>query len=168
MTSSVNNNHPALDQLGSEVGRLLKAKEQSIAVAESSTGGLIAAALLAVPGASNYFRAGSVVYTREAWETLLQSSLKDLGGAKPLSEQTAIHLARTIRDKLDSDWGIGEIGAAGPTGTRYGDPAGHTCIAVVGPNCEQSITLQTGQDDRVNNMWAFTEAALDLMTKALR
>lgn len=152
-----------LNTLGARVGALLIDRKQTIAVAESSTGGLISAALLAVPGASAYFRAGGVVYTRQAWESLLQSSIKTVGGDKPLSEQTALHLANNIRQRLNSDWGVGEIGAAGPSGTRYGDPAGHTCIAVVGPAVRRSITLQTGDSDRVNNMWAFTRAAMDLL-----
>lgn len=146
---------------------MLKHRQQTIAVAESSTGGLISAALLAVPGASAYFRAGGVIYTRQAWESLLQSSIKRVGGDNPLNEQTALFLANNIRQQLDSDWGVGEIGAAGPSGTRYGDPAGHTCIAVLGPGVERSITLQTGDDDRVNNMWAFTRATMGLIETLL-
>jgi nicotinamide-nucleotide amidase len=157
-----------LNKLGAEVGKLLKSREQTVAVAESSTGGLVSAALLAVPGASNFFRAGGVVYTRQAWEKLLNSSIKAVGGDKPLSEQTALHLANTVRSQLETDWGIGEIGAAGPSGTRYGDPAGYTCIAVVGPGVEKTINLKTGNDDRVDNMWAFTQAALDLLEQTLR
>lgn len=158
---------PGLDELGKNVGQLLAGKRQTVAVAESSTGGLISAALLAVPGASNYFRAGSVVYTRQAWTALLRSSI-DIAGSKPLSEATALHLAKTIRTQLDTTWGVGEIGAAGPTGTRYGDPAGLSCIAVVGPNFAKSLTIKTDQDNRVANMWAFTQAALALLGDALR
>ena len=168
MNNSTENPVYDLNKIGAEVGKLLKGKKHTVAVAESSTGGLISAALLAVPGASNYFRAGGVVYTRQAWEKLLNSSIKTVGGDKPLSEQTALHLANTVRSQLETDWGIGEIGAAGPSGTRYGDPAGYTCIAVVGPDVEQTITLKTGNDDRVDNMWAFTQAALDLLEQALK
>lgn len=167
MSNTPASSPPALDELGKNVGQLLARKRQTVAVAESSTGGLISAALLAVPGASNYFRAGSVVYTRQAWTALLRSSI-DIAGSKPLSEATALHLARTTRAQLDTDWGIGEIGAAGPTGTRYGDPAGLSCIAVVGPDIEESLIIETGQDNRVANMWAFTQAALQLLAEALR
>lgn len=165
---SNSNENQDLNKLGAEVGKLLKDRKQTVAVAESSTGGIISAALLAVPGASNYFRAGGVVYTRQAWEKLLNSSIKAVGGDKPLSEQTALHLANTVRSQLETDWGIGEIGAAGPSGTRYGDPAGYTCIAVVGPGVEKTINVKTGNDDRVDNMWAFTKAALDLLEQALK
>ncbi|MBV1930538.1 MAG: CinA family protein [Porticoccaceae bacterium] len=166
MNNKSQNSQPTLDNLGAKVGELLSSKSQTVAVAESSTGGLISAALLAIPGASNYFRAGSVVYTRQAWKALLNSSL-DIASGKALSEATALHLAKTIRTQLDTDWGIGEIGAAGPTGTRYGDPAGLTCIAVVGPGVEKAIVLKTGEDDRAANMWAFTQAALDLLEDSL-
>ena len=156
-----------LNTLGARVGQMLVDKGQTVAVAESSTGGLVSAALLAVPGASRYFRAGGVVYTREAWQALLGKSLKDIGGAKPLSEETATYLATTIREQLETDWGIGEIGATGPTGTRYGDPAGLCCIAIVGPSVERSITIRTGDDDRVANMWAFAQAIFTLFEEAL-
>ncbi len=162
MNAKLNAAQPALDELAQNIGKLLVAKGQSIAVAESSTGGLISAALLAIPGASKYYRGGSVVYTRQAWKALLNSSI-DTAGGKPLSEATALHLAKTIQCQLDTDWGIGEIGAAGPTGTRYGDPAGLSCIAVVGPGIECTIMLKTGLADRTDNMWAFTQAALDLL-----
>jgi PncC family amidohydrolase len=168
MNNSTESPSTDLNKLGAEVGKLLKDRKQTVAVAESSTGGLISAALLAVPGASNYFRAGGVVYTRQAWEKLLNSSIKSVGGDKPLSEKTALHLANTVRNQLETDWGIGEIGAAGPSGTRYGDPAGYTCIAVVGLGVEKTINLKTGNDDRVDNMWAFTQAALDLLVQALK
>jgi nicotinamide-nucleotide amidase len=162
---------PGLGELGENVGQLLIDKGQTIAVAESSTGGLISAALLAVPGASKYFRAGSVVYTREAWQALLNSDLENVS-SKPLSGKTALHLARSIRTQLGTDWSIGEIGAAGPTGTRYGDPAGMSCVAIVGiiegHEVERTITVETGAEDRVSNMWAFTKAALHLLDSLLQ
>lgn len=170
MNNRTTASHPSLDTLGFKVGQLLTSKGQTVAVAESSTGGLISAALLAVPGASKYFRAGSVVYTKEAWQVLLNSSIENVRG-KPLSGKTALHLARTTIAQLGTDWAIGEIGAAGPTGTRYGDPAGLSCIAVVGKigaqEVERTITVETGDQDRVTNMWAFTKAALDLLEELI-
>jgi nicotinamide mononucleotide (NMN) deamidase PncC len=67
---------------------------------------------------------------------------------------------------MGSDWAIGETGATGPTGNRYGDAPGHTCIAVVGAG-ETVITIETGKADREANMWAFTRAALDLLRDAV-
>jgi nicotinamide mononucleotide (NMN) deamidase PncC len=63
-------------------------------------------------------------------------------------------------------WGIGESGATGPTGNRYGDAAGHSCIAIVGPH-EKSITLETGKTDREGNMRAFAVRALELFVETL-
>lgn len=161
------NTSPDLEQMGRRVGELLTLGGYSIAVAESSTGGLIAASLLAVPGASSYFVAGNVVYTRRAWERTMNVSIADAGGSRPLNEHTALFMARTVRKRLDVDWGIGEIGAAGPEPTRYGDAPGHSCIAVVGPGVERCLTIDTGEPQRTHNMWAFTGAALDLLASAL-
>ena len=68
--------------------------------------------------------------------------------------------------QLNTAWGLAEAGAAGPLGNRYGDPAGHTCIAVAGP-VERAITLQTGSDDRRANMFAFAQRALELLAEQL-
>lgn len=149
-----------------KVAVLLKDRRQTIAVAESSAGGLIAAALLAVPGASAYFIGGAVVYTRQAWHALRDFREEMLAAARPATEDHALLRARLIRERFAADWGIGETGAAGPTGNRYGDPAGHTCIAVAG-RAERALTLETGSSDRVANMYAFAAAALKLMAESL-
>lgn len=153
---------PDLSDIASAVGALLKARGATVAVAESSTGGLIAASLLAQPGASAYFRGGAVVYTREAKQRLAGLTDADIEVERAATETHARLLAKSIRERMGSDWGIGETGAAGPTGNRYGDPAGHTCIAVVGP-AEKVITIETGESGREANMWAFARAALDLL-----
>lgn len=149
-----------------KVAALLKARKETIAVAESSTGGLITAALLAVPGASAYCRGGAVIYTRQVWHAIRDFDDKLLAGARPATQQHALFRARIIRERCSADWGIGETGAAGPAGNRYGDPAGHTCVAVSGP-IERAITLETGSDDRLANMRAFAAAALQLMAESL-
>ena len=143
----------------------LKGQRQTVAVAELSTGGLIAAALLAVPGASAYFLGGAVVYTGRARMRLLSLPREAVAGMRSASEPYALLLARTIRDQFDADWGVSETGAAGPTGNPYGDAAGHSCVAVAGP-VELVLTLETGQSDRSVNMVAFAQAALDLFLKA--
>ena len=152
--------------LGEQVGARLQARQETVAVAESSTGGLIAAALLAVPGASAFFQGGAVVYTREAKAALLHLEPAALIDPRPGTEGHEGVLARGVRDVLNATWGIGETGAAGPTGNRYGDPAGHVCFAVVGP-IEQAGTLETGSDDRVANMEAFAAAVLRLLLATL-
>lgn len=148
------------------LGRLLKKRRQTIAVAESSAGGLVAAALLAKPGASAYFLGGAVVYTRQARRLLLDIPEAALAGMRPSTEAYALLLARAIRERFAADWGLAETGAAGPAGNRYGDPAGHACLAIVGPE-EHAVTLETGSADRVANMHAFAAAALDLLARGL-
>ena len=158
---------PDLTAFAAEAGAMLKEQGATVAVAESSTGGIISAALLAQPGASAYFRGGAVVYTREAKQRLAGVSDADIELERAATETHALVLARSIRDRMQCDWAIGETGAAGPTGNRYGDPAGHTCIAIVGAT-ERVITLETGDEDREANMWAFARAALDLLKDAAR
>jgi PncC family amidohydrolase len=147
-------------------GALLKERKHTIAVAESSTGGLIAAALLAVPGASAYFLGGTVVYTRQSRRLLLELSDAELDGIRPSTEPYALMMARRMRERFDATWAIAETGATGPTGNRYGDAAGHSCIAIAGPT-ERAMTLETGSDDRVGNMQAFTKAALEFLADKL-
>jgi nicotinamide-nucleotide amidase len=156
-----------LAQMADAVGTLLKARGETVGVSESSTGGLISAALLAVPGASAYFGGGGVIYTHKARETLLRARLEDHPGMRPSTEAYAQLCATGIRDLLGTTWGLGETGATGPTGNRYGDAAGHCCIALAGPR-SRSITIETGQPAREDNMWRFAVAALGLLEEALR
>jgi nicotinamide-nucleotide amidase len=150
----------------SKLAARLKAGNHTVAVAESSTGGLLSAALLAVPGASAYFIGGVVVYTRASRRVLLGITDEAMAGMRPSTEAYALLVARTAREKFGTTWALGETGAAGPTGNRYGDASGHSSIAVTGP-VERAITLETGSTDRLGNMTAFTAAALDLLMQAL-
>jgi nicotinamide-nucleotide amidase len=148
------------------IASTLKTRGQTIAVAESSAGGLISAALLAVPGASAYFLSGAVVYTAKARHSLMQLPREAVAGMRSASEPYALLLARTARENVGATWGLGETGAAGPTGNPYGDAAGHTCLAIAGP-VEMAITLETGVAERQANMEAFARAALELIDRAL-
>jgi nicotinamide-nucleotide amidase len=150
--------------LAERVAERLKARKETVAVAESSSGGLISAALLAVPGASAYFLGGGVVYTAKARVLLMDLPRAAVAGMRSASEPYALLLARTSRDRFSATWGLSETGAAGPTGNPYGDAAGHTAIALAG-RVEHAITLETGSPDRVANMRAFAKAALELLLK---
>jgi PncC family amidohydrolase len=150
--------------LAERVASLLKSRNETVAVAESSAGGLITAALLAVPGASAYCLGGAVIYTPQAWRSLRDFSAELLGGHRSATEENALIRARLIRDRFGASWGIGETGATGPTPNRYGDPAGHACLAVSG-RVEHATTLKTGSRDRVGNMHAFAAAALTLLAE---
>ena len=153
-------------QLGEQVGERLRQRGETVSVAESSAGGLISAALLSVGGASAYFQGGGVIYTRAARSALLSVLEADLGDIRPSTEAYALLLARTTRERLETTWAIGESGATGPTGNRYGDPPGHACVAVVGPT-EHALTVETGDADRRANMEAFAMAALQLLSGCL-
>ena len=155
-----------LDPLARSIATLLKDRKETIAVAESSAGGLISAVLLSVPGASAYFLGGGVIYTQAARRGLLRVPDDAVKGIRSSSEPYAQLKARTIRELLGATWGLAETGATGPTGNRYGDSAGHACIAVAGP-VERVITLETGHGDREKNMWAFAKRALELLETAL-
>jgi nicotinamide-nucleotide amidase len=152
--------------LAERVATLLKQRRETIAVAESSTGGLVSAALLAVPGASAYFLGGAVVYTRKARKLLMQLPREAVVGMRSASEAYALLLARTASQRFFASWGVAETGAAGPTGNPYGDSAGHSCIAIAGL-AEEAITVETGKADRVANMRAFAAAALELLQRRL-
>src|ERR1700687_630999 len=141
-------------------------RRQTIAVAESSTGGLISAALLAVPGASAYFLGSAVVYTRDARRILLDIPDEAIKGIRSASEVYAKLLASRIRDRFSADWGLSETGATGPTGNRYGDAAGHSCMAVAGP-AQSAMTLETGSADRLANMHVFSATGPDLPPRNL-
>jgi PncC family amidohydrolase len=150
--------------LAERIGQRLIARKHTIAVAESSAGGLISAALLSVPGASAYFIGGAVVYTRASRAALLDIPESALEGIRASTEAYALLLARSARARLGTDWAIAETGATGPTGNRYGDAPGHACLAVCGPASgdEAARTLETGAVDRLANMQAFAQAALTL------
>jgi nicotinamide-nucleotide amidase len=152
--------------IAEKIAARLTERRESIAIAESSTGGLIAAALLAVPGASAYFVGGAVVYTKVARAALLGIGDADMQGLRPATEPYSLLLARRVRERHSATWGLGETGASGPSGNRYGDPAGHTCLAITGP-IERAVTLQTGSGDRRANMDAFAKRALELLAEVI-
>lgn len=152
--------------LAGKIAGVLVQRKQTIAIAESSTAGLISAALLAVPGASAYFLGGAVVYTRQSRRLLLDIPDAALDGIRPSTEPYALLMARTAQQRFSSTWALAETGATGPTGNRYGDAAGHSCIAIAGVT-EASMTLETGKVDRLANMHAFTTEALNFLLKAV-
>jgi PncC family amidohydrolase len=139
---------------------------ETVGVAESSTGGLVSAQLLAVPGASAYYLGGATVYTLAA-RTFVDGAVTPPERMRGATEAFAAWLAESVAGRLGATWGVAETGATGPTGNRYGDPAGHSCVAVWGPGGVRAATVATGSDDRVGNMVAFADAALDLLGSAL-
>lgn len=166
MSYLIETNMKTLLPLAEKVAMLLKERRETLSIAESSTGGLLSAALLAIPGASAYFLGGAVVYTPKARVLLMNLPREAVAGMRSASEPYALLLARTASQRFSATWGLGETGAAGPTGNPYGDSAGHTCIAVAG-GAEEAITIETGSTDRLANMTAFCAAALELLQRHL-
>ena len=153
--------------LGAAIGGLLKERNQTVAVAESSAGGLINASLVAVPGASVYYLGGAVIYTAASRAGLLAIAPADMRDIRSSSEPFARLMAQRVREKTHAVWGLAETGATGPLGNRYGDAPGHACLAVSGP-AEAVVTIETGSNDREANMHVFARKALELLESCLR
>jgi PncC family amidohydrolase len=158
---------PLLADLASRIGTTLRERGQTVAVAESSCGGLVSAALLAVPGASAFFLGGAVVYTRQARRALLGLADRDVVGMRSSTEPYTAFIANRVREAHGATWGLGESGAAGPTGNAYGDAAGHACLAVAGP-AGSVRTIETGDANRAGNMDVFARQLLVLFDEVLR
>jgi PncC family amidohydrolase len=152
--------------LAAKAGALLKQRGLTIAVAESSSGGLISAALLSVPGASAYFVGGAVTYTRKAREAMLGIPDSALAGTRPVTEPHERIVARLARERFGASLCLVEHGAAGPTGNRYGDPPGRSCIVILGET-ERATMIETGRPDRAENMQAFAAGALKFLVEYL-
>lgn len=161
-------NLEALPVLAARVGELLRARGQTVSVVESSAGGLVSAALLAVPGASAYFRGGAVVYSRRAGRALLGLTAEDMTDMRGETEPYARLVAGRVRDSHHTTWGISESGAAGPAGSPYGDAPGHVCLAIVGGTVTLSRTIENGSTDRPGNMDLFARQLLALFDETLR
>ncbi|MEJ8859361.1 CinA family protein [Variovorax robiniae] len=156
-----------LAELAAHVGAKLRARGETVAVAESSAGGLVSAALLAIPGASAYFLGGAVVYSRRAGRNLLGVTKEDMEGMRAETEPYATFIAGRMRDTLHATWGIAESGAAGPSGSPYGDAPGHVCVAVVG-GTTRVRTIETGGTNRPANMEVFARQLLALFDEVLQ
>ena len=158
---------PSLSFLAARIGATLRERGQTVAVAESAAGGLVSAALLAIPGASAFFLGGAVVYSRRAGKALLGLTATDFAGMRAETEPYAILVAGKVRECLGASWGLGESGAAGPTGSSYGDAPGHVCVAVVG-TAAASRTFETGCAERPLNMEIFARQLLQLFDETLK
>ena len=154
-----------LVRLAGDAGALLKKRGETIAVAESSSGGLVSASLLSVPGASSYFLGGGTIYTRVARDALLGLP-EEVVTMRASTEDYALIVAEAVRKKLGASWGLCESGASGPTGNSYGDAAGHVAVALSGPRT-LTRTVETGSADREGNMWRFAGEALNLLQEGL-
>lgn len=157
---------PSLTRLAQACAEQLFARKETVGVSESSSGGLVAAALLSVPGASAYFYGASVTYARPAARAFM--GIERLPpGIRSATEPYARIMAGTVRERLGAVWGVSETGAAGPAGNSYGDSTGHTCVAIAGP-ASLSRVVETAEPDRERNMVLFAGATLQLFLEALQ
>ena len=153
----------------SRIAELLRARGEKIAVADGATGGLIAASLLTVPGALDFFVGGGVVYSFRARDVLFDQPREAYKGMRGASEDYALLQARSIRDNFHSVWGLAESGSVGGSTHPTGAPAGQSVAAIVGPDGFQHTQMtQTGSDDRIANMESFTRVALQTLEDALQ
>ena len=149
-----------------ELARVLRKSSASVAVSESAAGGLISAALVAIPGASDFYKGGMIVYTSSGRDVLFGGDPppKNLRGA---TEEFAKVQAVRAKHLYQADWGIGETGATGPLGNPYGDPPGFGWVACSGA-VEASFRLSTGIEERESNMYTFAIAALELTVQTIK
>ena len=156
-------------KLSSEIANLLKKNKQTVSVIESSSGGLISSALLSQKGASSYYMGGQVIYTLQSIKAITGLRMRELKekNIRSSSEPFALLIAQKARGLYETDWAIGESGAAGPTGNGYGDPAGYTCFAVAGKQ-ERTSHIYTNSEIRIENMEGFAKAALEQFFEILK
>lgn len=146
----------------SRIAALLRQRDEKIAVADGATGGLIAASLLTVPGALDFFVGGGVVYSLRARDVLFDLPRDAYTGMRGASESYALLQARAIRSNFGAEWGLAESGSVGGSTHPTGAPAGRSVAALAGPDGEFTAVMESGSDDRIANMYAFTGNALNL------
>ena len=149
------------------IATLLRARGDRVAVADGATGGLLAASLLTVPGALDFFVGGGVVYSFRARDVLFALPRDAYKGMRGASEEYALLQARAIRDNFGAEWGLAESGSVGGSSHPSGAPAGRSVAAVAGPQGEFTLVTETGGNDRIANMEMFTRAALGFLEQVL-
>lgn len=150
------------------IAGLLREREEKIAIADGATGGLLAATMLTVPGALDFFVGGGVVYSLRARDVLFDQPREAYKGMRGASEDYALLQARSIRDNFGADWGLAESGSVGASKHPSGTPSGTSCAALAAPSGNHALILETGSEDRIANMGAFTRNALNLLEDVLQ
>lgn len=149
------------------IAALLRARGEKVAVADGATGGLIAASLLTVPGALDFFAGGGVVYSFRARDVLFALPRDAYTGMRGATGDYALLQARAIRENFGAEWGLAESGSVGGSTHPSGAPAGRSVTALVGAGMERTTMIETASDDRIANMAAFTRNALGLLEAVL-
>lgn len=155
-----------LKHLSTEIGRLLKKKNKTLAVAESCTGGLVSSCITTVPGSSGYFLGGVVAYSNRIKTSQLGVPLSVLNRYGAVSPETAEALARGARKKLKSDYGLAITGIAGPSGGSQKKPVGLVYIALTyGHEAEVKKFIFSGNREKIRGLAA--QNSLILLQKSL-
>jgi nicotinamide-nucleotide amidase len=153
------------DSLESAVGALLTKHGQTVAVAESCTGGLLGSRITDISGSSAYFMGGAICYTAAAKTDLADVDPELIRGHGEVSQEVAVALAEGIRARFGTTWGVGVTGIAGPTGGTPEKPVGTVHIAVAGPVEKHRKILWQGPRTIVK--WYSTQQALDLLRRCV-
>jgi nicotinamide-nucleotide amidase len=157
---------PAARELAVEIIRLLTRRGETVAAAESLTGGLVAAALTDVPGSSNAFRGGVVAYATEIKAEVLGVDVTLLKRNGPVYAPVAAAMAEGVRQRLGATIGVATTGVAGP-GPQDGHPAGtvHIAVSLAGDTVVRTMAL-AGNRDEVRRLTV--ERVLGLLLGRLR
>jgi nicotinamide-nucleotide amidase len=152
------------DTLESVVGALLKARGQTVSTAESCTGGLLGSRITDISGSSAYYMGGGVCYTAAAKTAIAGVDPALIREHGEVSEPVAVALAKGIRERFGTTWGVGITGIAGPTGGTPEKPVGTVHIAVAGPTGHKHRHI-LWQGPRTIVKWYSTQQALDLLRR---
>ena len=155
------------ERLALEIASQLTERGETVAVAEATAGGLISAALLWVAGASRYYAGGGVVYTLGSRTALAGVPAEQYENYRGTTPEMLATLAESMRLRLGATWCIAESGLAGPTGGRFGAPAGRTTVSVAGPVVRTEV-IETGLSDREANMVEFATRGLSFLSRAIQ
>ncbi len=153
--------------LEEEVASTLTARNLTVSVAEACTSGLLAYRLTGVPGSSRYFVGGVLSYSNEVKEKVLNVPKELMIREGSVSEETAISMAKGVRDLLKSDLGLGTTGVMGPEGGTAAKPVGLFFTALVGPGDRQVCREHHFEGDRASNRCSAATAALELLKSCL-
>ncbi|BAK35123.1 hypothetical protein MLP_21090 [Microlunatus phosphovorus NM-1] len=153
----------SLPQLAAEVVTALRARRETLATAESLTGGLLGATITGVPGASVVYRGGLIAYATELKATLAGVSADTLAEDGPVAESTAAQLASGAAGACGADWGLATTGVAGPD-SQDGHPVGQVFIAVAGYPVAGGVRVRelrlTGHRDAIRTQTVIAVLAL--------
>jgi nicotinamide-nucleotide amidase len=150
-----------------EIGRILKRKKMTLAVAESCTGGLLSSRITDVSGSSRYFKMGIVAYSDKIKENILWIPGSIIRKYGAVSRQIAIEMAEGVRAIADTDIGVGITGIAGPTGGTRHKPVGLVYVALVIKN-RRIVKKFNFKGSRQEIKLQASEAALDLIMRCAR